>query len=83
MSNGNGSTQGAGWTVTSTSPNTNVDTAGRVVKGYTVAFQTGLGHQGTVFVPESQFSPDIVRGMVKAQAAIVDEINTLSDDGTK
>jgi hypothetical protein len=79
MTTDNGNTQGSGWTVTSSSPNTNVDTSGRVIKGYTVSFRTGAGHDGTVFVPESQYQPSIVRTMVRTQAAIVDEIAALSE----
>lgn len=74
--------QTSGWTVTSSIPATNIDSAGRVVKGYQVTFNTGLGHTGTVFIPESQYQPDMVRSAIMAQATIVDAINTLSEPNT-
>lgn len=82
MSNGNATPQTSGWTVTSSIPATNIDSAGRVIKGYQVTFTTGLGHTGTVFVPESQYQPDMVRSAIKAQASIVDAVNTLSEPNT-
>lgn len=82
MSNGNATPQTSGWTVTSSTPATNIDSSGRVIKGYQVTFTTGLGHNGTVFVPESQYQPDMVRAAIKAQAVIVDQINTLSEPNT-
>jgi class 3 adenylate cyclase len=83
MSNGNGTPQTSGWTVTSSQPNTIVDTAGRVTKGYQVTFLTGMGHTGTVFVPDAQYQPEMVRAAIKAQAAIVDAVNTLSEPDTR
>lgn len=82
MSNGNAQPQTSGWTVTSSQPTTTLDSAGRPIKGYQVTFTTGLGHNGTVFVPDSQYQPDMVRAAVKAQAQIVDAINSLSEPNT-
>lgn len=73
--------QHASWTVTGQMESTEFDQQGRIQKGYTVAFQTGQGHSGTVFVPQAQYNPDMVRQLVQARADLMDQVGSLSSSG--
>lgn len=69
------------WTVTYQQESQQVDTGNRVVKGVTVGFQTGTGQQGSVFVPDTQYTPDQVRTAIAARAAQLDTIAGMTSAG--
>lgn len=72
---------GTTWTVDSQTPRTKVNRANQVEDGFEVAFTTGQGHSGTVFVPESRYNRDTVRAMIAAKAELIDGVGALSSDG--
>lgn len=65
------------WSVTNQVEQTQV-IGGSPVKGVSVYYTTGAGHQGSVFVPYSQYTTDKVRAAVQAAAAQMDAIGMLS-----
>lgn len=66
------------WKVVGVNPTVDVSGGGTPVKGAQITFQTGLGHRGTVFVPETTPVPDGVKEAVATAAARVDTIATLT-----
>lgn len=68
------------WRVTSQVRRTRVDDAGEVRDGYDVAFTTGAGHAGVIFVPDRLYTPDRVREAIAAQAALLDSVGSLTAD---
>lgn len=70
------STDGTGWSVTGQQQTQKIIN-GNVVDGWVVSFRTQHGHDGTVFVPESQYTRDKVAEAVTGQAATMDAITTL------
>lgn len=69
------------WVVNSQTPRSKVNGANQVEEGYDVAFTTGQGHTGTVFVPESRYNRDNVRALIAAKAELLDGVGALSSDG--
>jgi hypothetical protein len=66
------------WTVTGVlADQTNITTAGQVVTGKRVYFQTGEGNRDSVFVPDDQYKPATVKTLVQAAAALADQVSTL------
>jgi hypothetical protein len=66
------------WQVTGDTPGQyDMDAAGNPVTGHVIAFTTGAGNRGTVFVPDQHYNAASVKALVAAQAAIVDEISSL------
>lgn len=68
------------WRVDSQSPTSKIDRTNNVVEGYDIAFTTGLGNHGTVFVPHLQYTPPLVRDAVAAAAAAVDAVGQLTSE---
>lgn len=72
----------ASWRVDSQVPRTRANATGGIEDGYDIAFTTGMGHPGTVFVPMARYQPDVVRAMIQAQADVIDAVGSLtSGDG--
>ena len=72
-----GPTPGTGWTVTGQMEQQKLDGAGNFTDGITVTFQTQYGHQGSVFVPRNQFTPEVVRQAIISQARTMDQVAAL------
>lgn len=66
------------WSVTGQTEYTQVGATGPPVKGVLVAFTTGRGHSGSVFVPYSQYTAAHVRGVVANAAANMDAVGMLT-----
>lgn len=67
------------WQVTGDTPDQyQFDGAGNAVLGHQIAFITGEGHRGSVFIPEDHYNPGYVRTQLARRAAVTDEVNTLS-----
>ncbi len=71
----------ATWRVDSQTPRTRADSTGNVNDGYDIAFTTGQGHHGTLFVAMSKYNPASVRDAIQAQADMIDAVGALSSDG--
>lgn len=71
-------TTGSGWSVESQIETTQIVGQGQVVQGMNVSFITGKGVRGTVFVPDTMYSPDTVRTMIAAKAAQLDAVADLT-----
>lgn len=69
------------WQVTGQAERTDIAADGTPVRGFTVYFSTGAGHQGSVFVPAGQYSTDTVRAMIAAAAARMDAVGALTSEG--
>lgn len=67
-----------GWSVTGTAETTDVDATGKFVKGILVSFHTTGGHDGSVFLPVDQATPDRVRAVIEARVAQLDDITALT-----
>jgi hypothetical protein len=67
----------SGWKVTGTVETMLPDSTGRYVTGYQVAFVTGDGNSGTVFLPRDRFSSQTVAAAVAEHAANLDGVNNL------
>lgn len=68
----------ATWRVTGQTETMALDGTGRYVAGVSVAFTTGNGHSGTVFVPRASFTVDNVRQAVQAAADLADNVGNLT-----
>lgn len=66
------------WKVTGQLETTRVQQTGPPVQGMQVFYQTGKGHSGSVFVPQSQYNAHNVRALVAAAAANMDAVGMLS-----
>lgn len=51
---------------------------GKATLGYTVRFTTKKGVKGSVFIPQSMYSPDNVRARVQAHAYELDQVQGLA-----
>lgn len=71
----------AAWIVESQTPATRALATGQVAEGYDIAFLTGQGHAGMVFVPNPKYTVDNVRAAIQAQADLLDAVGALSSDG--
>lgn len=81
MSTPAGMNQQAGpvsWTVTSQGESTEIQSNGQAVRGYRVYFTTGTGQSGSVWIPESSYTPERAKLLVGAAAANADAIGNLS-----
>lgn len=74
----NPSIPSSGWEVTSQTEGTQIGPAGTIVEGVVVAFRTGHGVVGTVFVANAQYSVSQVTALVAARAAALDAVTGLS-----
>lgn len=69
------------WEVTKDTPDQyDFDGAGNPVLGHAIAFKTGAGNRGSVFVPNDHYNAANVRRLVTAQAAIADEVGVLTGE---
>lgn len=68
----------AAWKVTSQMETNQLGPGGTFQAGMQVTFITGGGHSGSVFVPAAQYNPDVVAGLVQAQANLLDAVGSLS-----
>jgi hypothetical protein len=67
------------YTVISQSPDQYDFTApGDPVLGTVVYFQTGLGNNGSVFVPQSRYNAATVKTMVSHRAKLIDEVGAIT-----
>lgn len=69
------------WQVTGQQEAQDFNAQHQLVSGVRVMFQTGQGHAGTVFVPMAQYTPEHVREVVGQQAALMDQVGSLSSGG--
>lgn len=67
-----------GWTVTSQTPTVQADSTGRIVRGVEIYFTLPSGTSGSVFVAQSQYTPDNVRAAIAHQAYLMDQVDKLS-----
>lgn len=66
------------WKVISQVPGPGQDDSGVLAQGYTITIQTGLGHQGRVFVPQDKYAVDQIRPRLAQLAQTLDAVGTLS-----
>jgi len=66
------------WVVTGQQEQVEFNQQGQMQHGVKISFQTGEGHTGTVFVPQAQYNPDMVRSLVAAKAQLMDQVGALS-----
>lgn len=71
----------AAWTVDSQTERTRATPANTVEEGYDVAFHTGRGHSGTVFVPRSRYTVENVAAAVQERANLLDAVGSLTSEG--
>lgn len=71
---------GVTWRVDSQVQRTRVNALGGVEDGYDIAFTTGAGHNGSVFVPESRYTPANVRAAIAEKAALMDQVGSMTHD---
>ena len=69
----------ASWRVTGDRPDQVWFVGSQDVTGHTITFTTGNGHQGSVQVPDDQYTPARVRAIIQAKANVVDEVNALHE----
>lgn len=68
-----------GWQVTSIDPSAYVvDAKGDPMYGARVRFTTGAGNSGSVWVPEGALTPANAAALIDVQAALMDQIASLS-----
>lgn len=67
------------WSVIGVNPSVDVSGGGTPVKGNNITYQTGLGHRGNVFVPDTTPVPDGVKDIIRAAATRTDALATLSE----
>lgn len=66
------------WSVTGQTEQTQIAPGGTPVKGVQVFYTTGAGHQGSVFVPYTQYTQANVRNLLNTAAAQMDSIGALT-----
>lgn len=67
------------WQVTGDTPDQyDFDGAGTPIQGHKIAFITGQGHRGSVFVPDDHYNPAYVKAQLVKAAETADGVNTLS-----
>lgn len=66
------------WRVVGQVETTGQSEDGHYTKGVDVAFETGSGLRGTVFVPNAQYRPDQVKALVAARAAAMEDTHKLT-----
>lgn len=68
---------GVTWRIVSQQETTRPDNSGRFVSGVLVMFQTSNGLTGSVFVPDQQYTPDVVRQLVQQRVDLMTAVHTL------
>lgn len=66
------------WVITQQQPTSDLGPGGSYVSGVKVTYRTAAGVVGSVFVAESDFTPDNVRAAVAARAAASDAVAGLT-----
>lgn len=66
------------WSIDSQSTVTRADATGNVQQGYDIAFTTGDGNHGVVFVPNNRYTLAYVQAAVHEQAVKVDQVGRLT-----
>lgn len=70
-----------GWAVTNQAETMDLDpSTGGFTAGYKISFRTGGGHNGSVFLSNLHYTPDIVKRAIDAKAALLDAVGTLTSD---
>lgn len=68
-----------GWSIVSQQQQTRaVPGSNGPVPGYMVSFVTGYGTNGSVFIPNPQYTVDNVKAAVAAQVAALDAVSVLT-----
>ncbi len=67
-----------GWRVTGQSPAKQPTTAGTFQDGINVTFITGKGVVGTIFVPETVYTPENVKALIAQKVAVLDQVSALN-----
>lgn len=67
-----------GWTVNGQQETTDLGPNGQFAHGFRVSFTTRAGHQGSVFVPDNQYAPDMVRALIAQRAQAMDAVGSLT-----
>ncbi len=78
MSNPSGNGQPWSWHVT-----TQVQQAGRAdngafVPGVLIGFETDNGHQGTIFLPQAQYTPEAIAAAVSKRVQLMRDVGGLT-----
>jgi hypothetical protein len=68
---------GTGWKINLQTPTTGVS-GGKVGPGFNINFTTGRGHEGTVFVPVSQYTEAGVRALITGLATTLDNVGVMT-----
>lgn len=69
----------ATWVVTEDLPNQYSSPAsGTPVLGHVISFQTGKGNLGSVFIPDTQYEPALIKPAIQVKANLVDEVRALT-----
>lgn len=66
------------WTVVNQIQQGGMNSAGQYVTGWLVTFRTRSGAEGNVHIPDSEYTPDIVRARVSEKAAQLNAISGMS-----
>lgn len=64
------------WKVTSQAPRFGIGPDGKATEGIEINFTTGLGNQGSVFVPRSGFSAQAGIEAIRAHAQELDAVSS-------
>lgn len=67
-----------GYTVTGQAETTDLGPTGVYVPGVRVSFRTEGGANGSVFVPQSDFTVEAVRRAIGERAAVIEQVNGLT-----
>lgn len=71
-------TQPSTWNVTAQVPATMPGPNGKFQKGVNISFVTGKGFAGEIFVPDTMYEVETVRGLLAAQATKLDAVGGLN-----
>ncbi|HUZ84158.1 MAG TPA: hypothetical protein VMU66_05650 [Gaiellales bacterium] len=66
------------WEITAQREDYRPGPTGAFVAGVVVTFRLPSGTTGSVFIPDSQYSAEIVRAAIAARAAVMEAVNTLT-----
>lgn len=75
----NDAVQPTGWDVIGAVPAVDINTGSQPVKGHRITFVTKLGNRGEAFVPDNTPIPNGAKDIIRAAAARVDTLATLSE----
>lgn len=68
---------GTGWSITNQTATVG-KVGDQVTNGWSISYLTGRGHEGKIFVPLTQYTPDVVRGLITTAATNADTIGALT-----